>query len=236
MGRMPQLAGAAAHDDIGSRLHGSFIWFAGSNPDANEHAVFRRSFELPGAPSQAEFHVFAYTRYLLFINGRYAGRGAARFELKRTEYDTWAIAPRLRPGRNVVTVLVAHDWPVNIHWYKDSLSRFRRHAPGFTALLEARGANAGQDWNQSLATDNSWIGMTHACRDIPVRHSYSSIPDNVNLQNGPDLILIDAEESGLPRATSIASLVSVTCCDHFFVVSMRTTYPHCGTSSVYDER
>ena len=58
-------------------------------------------------PTQAELHLFAYTRYQFFVNGEYIGRrGPNRFESCRPEYDTWDITNRLhrRAGATEVTL------------------------------------------------------------------------------------------------------------------------------------
>ena len=51
------------------------------------YVVFRKSCELPDTGSPARLQVFADSRYLLWINGRYVLRGPCRFNPKRPEYD-----------------------------------------------------------------------------------------------------------------------------------------------------
>ena len=101
------------------------------------HVGFRRTFDLAAVPASAQIHLFAYTRYKLFVNGEYVGRGPNRFENRRPEYDTWDIAARLHAGSNVIAVLVHRDWPgESSGGFGRTLSRIRRHEPGFTAQLE----------------------------------------------------------------------------------------------------
>ena len=130
----------------GDLLQQSFIWIRDAPAtNGNLHAVFRRSFQIDSVPAQAELHLFAYTRYQLFVNGEYVGRGPNRFENRRPEYDSWDLAARLRPGTNVIAVLVHRDWPgVNPRSTGQTLSRFRAHAPGFTARLAMQSA-AGRE-------------------------------------------------------------------------------------------
>ena len=66
----------ATIDPTGIALNQSFIWTA-NQAATNEslHVGFRWEIFLPAAPSQARLHLFAYTRYQLFVNGEYVGRG-----------------------------------------------------------------------------------------------------------------------------------------------------------------
>jgi hypothetical protein len=150
---LPQFAFSAT-EEWGTKLRSSFIWVrAGVATNGTLHAGFRRGFELESAPAQARLHLFAYTRYQLFVNGEYVGRGPNRFENRRPEYDTWDLAAQLRPGPNVIAVLVHRDWPgENLRSTGQTLSRFRMHAPGFTALLEL--ADGGR--KTVIATDEKW--------------------------------------------------------------------------------
>jgi len=138
---------------------------------------------LATTPTRAEIHLFAYTRYQLYVNGEYVGRGPNRFENRRPEYDTWDITSRLHAGSNVVAVLVHRDWPgTNPRSTGQTLSRIRRHDPGFTARLEIVGASGGE---QIVSTDEAWRGFEETGYANPVAHSYSSIPENYDAQKSP---------------------------------------------------
>ena len=67
---------------------------------------FRRTFDLPAVPSQFLVHVSADNRYQLFINGTRVGLGPARGDLFHWRYETVDLAFWLRPGRNVLAVVV----------------------------------------------------------------------------------------------------------------------------------
>lgn len=68
---------------------------------------FRRTFTLAaGAEAPAVIHVSADSRYLLYVNGRLVGRGPARGDIHHHFYDTYALAPHLRVGRNVIAAVV----------------------------------------------------------------------------------------------------------------------------------
>ena len=188
-----------AAGEIGVKLDQSFIWTRESSPTNQSLQVgFRRSVVLPVAPVAARLHLFAYTRYQLFVNGDYVGRGPNRFENRRPEYDTWDIAARLHAGTNVLAVLVHRDWPgENAKSTGMTLSRIRRHAPGFTARLELQATGPAT----VIPTDESWHAFAETGYGQPVQHSYSSIPDNFNAPSSPgDWTAVDFDDRNLPLA------------------------------------
>jgi len=92
--------------------------------DRNLYVYFRRTFDLPvgeaglsAAPAEALAHVSADGRYRLFVNGAYVGRGPARCDPLWQYYDSYDIAPFLRPGRNVIAALV-HSYGQDTSWYQ----------------------------------------------------------------------------------------------------------------------
>ena len=136
-------------NDVPAPLKASMIWCASSTPGKQAHVAFRKTFELPGVPVTAPLHLFADSRYLLWVNGRHVLRGPSRFHPDRPEFDTFDIAPCLRPGRNTIVAMVHH--------YAGATSgRIIRHAPGFTALLVADGKEVlrtSPDWKCSEETE-----------------------------------------------------------------------------------
>jgi hypothetical protein len=137
------------------------------------HAVFVREFQLAAKPAQATIQLFAYTRYRLYVNGVYCGRGPGRFQNQRPEYDTRQIAHALRPGKNVIAVLVHRDAPTG---------RIMRHAPGFAALLRIGEGSAAQ----RIATDTSW----RACPELsfgPRNQAWASIEESIDARKRIDL-------------------------------------------------
>jgi hypothetical protein len=136
------------------------------------HCVFAREFTVSAAPSRAVIHLFAFTRYLIYINGVYAGRGPSRYQNQRPEYDSRDIATLLRAGRNVVVVLVHRDAPTG---------RIMRHEPGFIAALEVV-----QDGNrQVLATYTSWRSMLESSFG-PRAEAWASIEEHIDARNVTD--------------------------------------------------
>jgi len=190
-------------ESVGEALRHSYVWCAPvSEPNDFLHAGFRREFTLAAAPTAAQIHLFAYTRYHLYVNGDYVGRGPNRFESIHPEYDTWDLAARLQAGTNVIAVVVQRDWPGSaVATMGQTLSRFRRHAPGFTARLEM--TVAGQAL-PALATDASWHGFIEAGHVAPLVHNYSSIAENYDARKLPgDWTAAGFDDSALPWARPV---------------------------------
>ncbi len=131
------------------------------------HAVFYREFELAHAPRAAKIHLFAYTRYRLYVNGRYVGRGPNRFQNQRPEYDTRDLATALIAGRNILCVLVHRDAPTG---------RIMHHTPGFCAVLTWVDAG-GQ--RRRLVSDESWRAAEERSFG-PRAEAWSSIQETID--------------------------------------------------------
>lgn len=94
------------------------------------HCVFAKESTVSASPNEALIHIFAFTRYRLYVNGAYAGRGPSRYQNQRPAYDSRDLAPLLHIGRNVVVVLVPRNAPTG---------RMMRHEPGLMAALHRYG-------------------------------------------------------------------------------------------------
>ncbi|MBN1343949.1 MAG: alpha-L-rhamnosidase N-terminal domain-containing protein [Phycisphaerae bacterium] len=176
---LPVIAAAespSATDPIASRLQASMIWIGSAPPDKQVYAVFRKTLDLPDKPDAARLRLFADSRYILWINGRYVDRGPCRFDPIAPEYDTLDVRPFLRKGKNALAVLVHHYTDGKERGHGDFSGRIMRHAPGLTAQLDVklpRGAT------QSLATDDTWRATTKT-RFLPSPPSWGSIPDRID--------------------------------------------------------
>ena len=166
------------------------------------HAVFARAFTLDALPASASMRLFAYTRYRLYINGICLGRGPSRFQNQRPEYDTRDVLGALRPGRNLIAVLVHRDAPTG---------RIMRHEPGFAAVLAwGEGAN-----RRTLATDPSWLSrpdLSFGPRD----EAWASIEEHVDARKGIDLTDARLSLAGWPASVLVGG-------PEFFPVWPRTT-------------
>ncbi|KPK66347.1 MAG: hypothetical protein AMK73_00285 [Planctomycetes bacterium SM23_32] len=85
-----------------------FVWCDTTGLGRNVFVFFRRSFRLAGDPDQdsleATLHLFADTRYRLWVNGAIVAYGPARFLPSHPEYDTVDLRPWLKKGFNTLVV------------------------------------------------------------------------------------------------------------------------------------
>lgn len=83
----------------------------------NRWFLFRTTVELDTVPDKAPTHVTVDGRYLMYVNGREVGRGPVRCSPLAQRYDTHDLTPHLRPGRNLVAVLV-HTYGVDTAFHE----------------------------------------------------------------------------------------------------------------------
>jgi len=173
-----------------------------SSPGLDQHAVFVKEFTLAARPQAASMHIFAYTRYRLYVNGIYCGRGPSRFENQRPEYDTREIASALKPGKNIVAVLVHCDAPTG---------RIMRHKPGLATEICIRGKSGAL----RIATDTSW----RARPDLsfgPRNGAWASIEEHIDARNCIDFRNAELAVADWPLAVPTGG-------PEFFPVWPRTT-------------
>lgn len=196
----------AGEREIGRELQRSFIWLESAPTGQQVFAVFRKQFEMAAEPVSATLHLFADSRYILWINGQYIERGPCRFDPVAPEYDTLDVRPHLRQGVNAIAVLVHHyhDGKSSTDW--DSIcGRIMRHAPGLTARLEMQHAD-GQI--TLLPTDDTWLGTTET-RFLPAptdrwEDTWASIPDRVDARRDPgDWTLPEFDDSDWEKPVSV---------------------------------
>ncbi len=111
----------------------------------NLFVYFRKVFDLDQGVDTALAQISADSRYKLYVNGQYVGRGPARFDPAWQYYDEYNIATLLRPGRNVVAALV--------HFYGQPTGWYMMGRPGF--LFECRSQRAGGA-SSLVKSDATW--------------------------------------------------------------------------------
>ncbi|MHA1681960.1 MAG: alpha-L-rhamnosidase-related protein [Promethearchaeota archaeon] len=106
-----------------TRWHGQWIWArdaiskrkiqvhrrSGHKQDVveeekNVYCLVRHVFEKPGDLERAVINITADSRYKLFVNGKYVGRGINRCEAYYWYYNTFDITSYLQEGRNVIAI------------------------------------------------------------------------------------------------------------------------------------
>jgi len=90
------------------RPHWEAEWISHPTAPLREPGVFhfRRVLQLPGVPGHWVVHVSADNRFVLYVNGQRVGEGPARADLGHWRYETFDLAPALRPGENVIAAVV----------------------------------------------------------------------------------------------------------------------------------
>lgn len=160
---------APVADAIGQALQNHFIGPSKTADLASNFVAFRGEFTSRERPQNATLHLFADARYLLWVNGTYAGRGPARFETRGPQYDSLPVAPLLQKGVNSIVLLLLSGV---------SNGRIQRHAPGLCARLDMDGATA-------MTTDESWKWSDQTQYRAPIVH-WEGVYDRIDTraQNG----------------------------------------------------
>lgn len=98
---------SAANPDLLARPW-SAHWISVPNSSPFDYGVyhFRRTFQLPSAPSSFLIHVTGDNRYKLYVNGALVSLGPARGDLYHWRYESVDIARHLRAGKNVLAAVV----------------------------------------------------------------------------------------------------------------------------------
>jgi len=151
----------ATEADISALLQTSCIWSPSSPPGRQAYVAFRKEFDLQALPDNAMLHIFADSRYMLWINDAYVLRGPCRFDPQRPEYDSVDVHAFLRPGANRMMILVHH-------YAGGSNSKIVAHDPGLMAALVLPSA--------VIRTDSTWKSCTHTAY-LPSPAAWGSIPD-----------------------------------------------------------
>jgi len=85
-----------------------WIWEDGEAMPRNSYLCARKVFNAPRGLRAATIRITADSRYVLYLNGERLGQGPVRSWPFEQSFDTYEVGDRLRPGKNVVSVLVHH--------------------------------------------------------------------------------------------------------------------------------
>lgn len=111
----------------------------------NLFTYFRKTFDLPEGIKGALAQISADSRYRLYVNGHYVGRGPARFDPTWPYYDEYDITSLLRPGKNVIAALV--------HFYGEKTGWYLVGRPGFLFECSVARSDGG---TTLVKTDATW--------------------------------------------------------------------------------
>jgi alpha-L-rhamnosidase len=133
---------AAAQEKAATRWKAQWITAAGVAERDQVVLHFRKVLELAAVPAKFAVDVSADNQFILYVNGREAGRGPSRADLGHWRYETYDLGPLLHAGKNVLAATV---W----HWGTPAAIAQMSERTGF--LLHGTGAL------EALAdTDASW--------------------------------------------------------------------------------
>ena len=87
---------------------GKWIWMHEKEGDFRENtrACFADSFVVENVEEEITLEICAVTKYMVYINGSYVGRGPIRGEKGSFTYDSYSILPLCRMGENTIAVRV----------------------------------------------------------------------------------------------------------------------------------
>lgn len=86
-----------------------YIWAHLQTNMRNEYVYFRNEVNLKEVVSSANLHLYASSRYQLFVNENFINFGPARAYPQHPEFDSFEISPWLKPGKNVIAVKVLYN-------------------------------------------------------------------------------------------------------------------------------
>jgi alpha-L-rhamnosidase len=143
-----------------------FSWVKDLPPGRNQFVSFERRFVCT-SKSQATLHLFADTRYRLFVNGEFVAYGPGRFVTAHPEYDTHDLTPLLRAGENLLRV--------EVNYY--GCSSFQTMPDGMPGFIAAGGT---ADGGLNFATPGDWLARIHQAWDANALHfSFAQNPAEI---------------------------------------------------------
>jgi hypothetical protein len=114
---------------------------------------FRKTFDLPEAPSRAVIYVASVGYHELYVNGQKIGdcvlEPSTSDLSKRARYITYDISKQLRPGRNMIGLWLGVSWSI----YPAYQTKDKPAAPIVMAQAEIDLPKAGR---LQIATDQTW--------------------------------------------------------------------------------
>jgi alpha-L-rhamnosidase len=129
--------------------------------EKNTHLYFRKSFELTSEVRTAPAYITADSRYRLYVNGQFVGRGPARSYPRFQYYDVYDIAKYLKPGKKIIAAVV-HFYGEATAWYMPgkagvlSVGSGPKAVPGKGGLLFQCDVETAEGKRITVGTDETW--------------------------------------------------------------------------------
>lgn len=174
----------------------------------NRWVLARGVFDMPEGATDAEIAISVDGRYRLWLNGMPIGRGPVRATPAFQRYDAHDITEHVRPGRNVVAVLI-HVPGIDLAWYETMRGGWQ---PVFgDGGLHVRIRVDGPGLSTEAEADESWrIVESRAWRRDAPRAGWGQdfIEDFDARELDPAWIAPDHDDSGWPHARIMRSVGS----------------------------
>ncbi|MDW8099081.1 MAG: family 78 glycoside hydrolase catalytic domain [Anaerolineae bacterium] len=172
-----------------------WIWINGESSPRNFHLCARRSFHVAPDLAQARLAITADSRYVLYLNGERLGRGPVRSFPSNQRYDIYNVTARLRPGRNVLAVLVRH--------FGESTFQYILGRGGLLAQLDLIYSNGREE---AVVTDTHWRVCEHRgyAKDAPRVSIQQDFEEQFDAMAEPqEWIALDYDDSGWSEALEL---------------------------------
>ena len=119
-------------------------WIAPPNIALDEYGVFhfRKKIVLDSVSEEFPIFITADNRYRLFVNGEFVNNGPAKSDVAHWYYDELDIALFLKPGTNIISVVVWNFGKYKAHWQMSNKTGL---------LVQGVGSNS-----QIINTNSSW--------------------------------------------------------------------------------
>ncbi len=183
------------------------VWVGQNSPSFPQVVLFRHSFRLVDPAPLAELEIFADTRYEVWIDGAWIGRGPARFSRTLQEFDVYKLDP-FHTGTHTIAVLV--QWAPNIRRSESTVPQLTARILSQSGFRKQILTKTGSDWKarlsdawqQDSAPVHDWglIGPTELLdlRRLPMDWRQPGFPD----QDWPDAVLLTQSRECAARACS----------------------------------
>lgn len=138
--------------------------------------LLRRAARVQRVPAEVPCRVTCDGRYVLFVNGAEVGRGPVRSEPAHLTYDTYDLAPLMRPGMNCVAVLARHCGRSTTTFKRAPVAGGALGCGGLVLEAEIGGA--------VLATDATWRARGGPWIAVPPAPLAAELPA-LDVEEGP---------------------------------------------------
>ena len=93
-----------------SSNNSEYVWWDSKGSGIQQYLYFRQKVTVSSAHPEASLHLYAFSRYALYVNGMYIGFGPSRSYPQHPYYDSYDIGIYLKPGENVIGVKVMNNF------------------------------------------------------------------------------------------------------------------------------